>query len=137
MRKIKGLECILLVDDDAIANLIHKRTIESAGIDLHVEVAQNGQEALDYLLGKKEGQFIKPGIIFLDINMPGMNGWEFMEQYNRLAEEFKVKAVVVLLTTSTHSGDREDADKNPGVQNFMNKTLSVPKLEELIESHFG
>ena len=137
MSKLNGLKCILLVDDDEITNMIHKRIIESTDPDLHVQTVSAGQEALDYLLGRHKDPFIKPGIIFLDINMPGMNGWEFLERYHELSDEYKVKAVVVMLTTSVDPEDRVKAAENPDIKKFVNKTLTRENLEEIIEHHFG
>ena len=73
----KKLECILLIDDDDEDNFYHKIVIERMNITKRIEVAYNGLEALEFL--QKESQII-PELIFLDINMPKMNGWEFLEK---------------------------------------------------------
>ena len=80
------LNCILLVDDDEPTNFLNQMVIEELDIAEQIRVAQNGQEALTYL--KKTGigdeNFPLPDLILLDINMPAMNGWEFLERYRKL-----------------------------------------------------
>lgn len=75
----KKLNCILLVDDDEPTNFLHRIIIRKAGLDVNVQSTFSGEEALDYLTCKGEfsdamPNYPKPGIILLDINMPGING---------------------------------------------------------------
>ena len=88
----KKLNCILLVDDDPDDNFYHQIIINEMNIVNHIDIAINGIEAITYL--KKENQ-IPPEIIFLDINMPKMNGWEFLEQYKHLGIAQKDRKSVV------------------------------------------
>ena len=134
------LKCILLIDDDAATNFIHKHVIESTGVKAHIQVCEGGQEALDYL--NCEGDFSnekaypQPGIIFLDINMPGMNGWEFLDIYEEMPEDRKAEIVVAMLTTSLNPDDRKKADQEKDVQKFLSKPLQKEYLEELIGKNF-
>ncbi len=93
MKKLKGLNCILLVDDDDVSNYLNKLLIEKSGIDVDVEVALNGLTALEYLTstGQFNGNavFPRPELILLDINMPRMNGWEFLDEYEKLDDDKK------------------------------------------------
>jgi len=104
MKKHKHLDWILLVDDDDSNNFLHKIIVKQSGINVTTKVAYNGLEALDFL--NSTGKFSmeekpnKPGIIFLDINMPRMNGWEFLEAFKKLPENQKSNIVMMLLTTS-------------------------------------
>lgn len=136
-QKIHGLDCILLVDDDEITNLIHRRIIEKSGLEVAVKVVQDAQSALDYLIDINDPDYIKPGIIFLDINMPGMSGWEFLEKYNQLPEHCKVRAVIVMLTTSVDPDDIRRAETTRGVHSYLNKTLTAEKLDGVINAHFN
>lgn len=138
--RIKDLHCILLIDDDAPTNYIHRKVIEKAKLDTHVQTTTSGQEALDYLTCQgqfsNEEKFPQPGIVFLDINMPGMNGWEFLEDYKQLSDAQKAKVVVVMLTTSINPADRERAEKDGDVTEFMSKPLTVDALKKLVDKYF-
>jgi CheY-like chemotaxis protein len=139
MRKIDRLDCVLLVDDDFATNYFHKLVIEKAGIDTHVQVVENGRDALDYITcsGKfKESATPLPGIIFLDINMPRMNGWEFLEEYRKLPQELKAKIVMAMVTTSLNPADEKKAHNNKDLIDFISKPLTLEKFEEIVSAHF-
>ncbi|GAA5043856.1 response regulator [Marivirga lumbricoides] len=134
------LRCILLIDDDLATNFLHQDVIKSTGVKAHIQVCHDGQEALDYL--NCEGEFSnepffpQPGIIFLDINMPGMNGWEFLEVYEKMPSDRKAEIVVAMLTTSLNLDDHDKAEKTEGVKKYLSKPLKKEYLEELIEKNF-
>ncbi|UYQ93332.1 response regulator [Chitinophaga horti] len=140
MKKIDGLDCILLVDDDHATNFINSMIIKRAQLDVHVQVVTNGQEALDYLTGTGDfannTNYILPGIVFLDINMPAMNGWEFLDEYHKLPEEKKAGIVIAMLTTSLNPDDERKANGIDDIRGFLNKPLTVEKLLEVIERFF-
>ncbi|MCY7329585.1 MAG: response regulator [Saprospiraceae bacterium] len=129
----KKLNCILLVDDDAEDNYFHQIIINEMNITERIEVALNGVEALNFL--KKENQ-IHPDIIFLDINMPKMNGWEFMEAYKELRADQKAKVVVVMLTTSENPEDKKRAGQFPDIIGFNSKPLTEEILNRILEHNF-
>jgi len=129
----KKLNCILLVDDDAEDNYFHQIVINEMNITERIEVALNGVEALNFL--KKENQ-TNPDIIFLDINMPKMNGWEFLEAYKELKADQKAKVLVVMLTTSINPSDKERAEQFPGIVGFNSKPLTEEMISEILERHF-
>ena len=139
MRRIKDLECIMLVDDDDATNFVNKMTINSLGIQTHVQVAWNGRDALDYLT--RTGQYAgtespRPGIIFLDINMPKMNGWEFLEEYKKLPEDIRARIVIAMLTTSLNLDDAKRATQHEELKGYISKPLTVKGLEDIIYSYF-
>ena len=132
----KKINCILLIDDDKSTNFLHKIIIEETGVSEKVEAVQSGQEALDYLERKKEGVYPKPDLIFLDINMPGMNGWEFLEEYEKLDDNIKGEIMIMMLTTSINPDDEEKAKKTKFINGFLNKPLTTEALEKIIDDHF-
>ena len=141
MRNVESLDCILLIDDDRPTNFIHKKTIMSMGLDTHIQVCESGQDALDYLncegTFSEEKSFPQPGVVFLDINMPGMNGWDFLEHYHHLPENRKAKIIVAMLTTSSNPDDKERVDKDSAVKTIYSKPLKHEYLEEIIETYFS
>ena len=137
---MKKINCILLVDDDESDNYFHKMVIQDAGVCNQIKVATDGRNALDYI--KKSGkanhsqELPKPNIIFLDINMPGMNGFEFLEEYQKLDENLKSEIVIVMLSTSVNPDDYKKAMGFEEVREFHNKPLTVELLQETEEKYF-
>lgn len=133
----KKLENILLVDDDDDCNYFHKRLLNDMKCAENVEVTTDGQEALDYLTTKvSDGKYPQPQIIFLDINMPVMDGWEFMEEYKKLNAYQKGEIVLIMLTTSLNPDDKARASKFEDIKDFQNKLLTRKRMEEIFEEHF-
>jgi CheY-like chemotaxis protein len=137
----KKLNCVLLVDDDESDNFFHNRILEKAGITDHIEIALNGKEALDFLTTKAkcekpESSYCQPELIFLDINMPVMDGWEFLEQYHKLPDIQKGKIIIVMLTTSHNISDTARAEKKFNIGWFKNKPLTMQMINEIMQYHF-
>lgn len=133
----KKLGSILLVDDDEATNYIHKRVIIDHGSCENIIVKTNGEEALNYLIDAENSDQPIPEIIFLDINMPRVDGWEFLEAYKKLPVAYKAKIVIVMLTTSLNKYDKERAESIELVSEFRNKLLSAEMLDEIIDSYFN
>ena len=139
MIKYEGLDCILLIDDDSPTNFLHQMILKRAGIDAIIQTHTSAIDALAYLtssgpyIGKK---MIQPGIIFLDINMPAMNGWEFLEEYAKLPPEQKARITVIMLTTSLNPSDKERAAHCEDVVTFLHKPLILDKIRDLIGKYF-
>ena len=127
------LNCILLVDDNDADNFFHKLVISELHVVDNIQVAETGLEAINYL--KKENAII-PQLIFLDINMPRMNGWEFLEEYKDLAPAQKAKIVIIMLTTSVNPEDKEHAEKIKEVNGFETKPLTTEKLNGILAQYF-
>ena len=129
----KKLNCILLVDDDPDDNFYHQIIINEMNIVNHIDIVINGIEAIAYL--KKENQ-IPPEIIFLDINMPKMNGWEFLEQYKHLNIAQKAKVLIVILTTSANPDHIKRAKEIQDVTGYETKPLTKELMMEILQQHF-
>lgn len=132
----KPLKLILLIDDDEATNYLHRIMIDDAECTEETYVTKNGKAALEYLRSSVEGQHPQPDLIFLDINMPIMDGWDFLEEYQKLDEAQKGKIVLIMLTTSVNPDDYEKAKNYPDVAGFKNKPLTVELLHEIVENHF-
>lgn len=117
-------DVIFLVDDDPINNLINRRILDKIGIGEFIEEFVSAQEALEKIkqLPKKDSL-----LIFLDINMPVLNGWEFLEKYSALFPERKDR--IVILSSSIDYQDRQKAFEYPIVSGFLEKPLSLEKIK--------
>ena len=114
---MKKFKSILLVDDDAISNKIGEKLIQRLNIAETVNSVANGEEAIAYLKLSKE----LPEIIFLDLNMPIMDGYQFLEAFERSSFN-KSKTDIVILTSSTASRDLEKIQEYP-VRYYVSKPL--------------
>lgn len=133
----RKLNCILLIDDNEADNFIHTLIIEEANCAEKVVSVQSGMEALDYLKSKKDGEYPHPDLIFLDINMPVMNGWEFLEEYEKLSKLQQGRVILMMLTTSLNPDDKEKARQKNIINGFKNKPLSIEMLEEVLTKYFA
>lgn len=118
---------IYLIDDDEIQNLINTRVISIVSDAIEVKAFTSAEIALAELKEKKEGL---PEMIFLDINMPKMNGWGFLDAYQN--EENKVK--VYMLSSSINNKDIQKSETYDIVNGFICKPLVVEKLAEILKS---
>ncbi len=136
---MKKINCILLVDDNKADNMFHKIIIEEAGVCEHVKVSVNGEEALSYLKSSAEqpqpGSTPKPNIIYLDINMPRMDGFEFLMEYKRLPENIRSKVMIIVLTNSLNPDDKKLMDAVQEVSEFQNKPLTVERVKKTVEKY--
>ena len=137
----RKLDCVLLIDDDEPTNFLNKMIIEETGYVKEVKVTQSAREALDYLSGKQQtaegGQLPMPELILLDINMPAMDGWEFLEKYDKLSPEQKASIIVVMLTTSFNPEDESKARKISYISSYRNKPLTQETIMGILKEHFG
>lgn len=132
----KKLNCILLIDDREDCNYMHKMVIEDMACAETIKIANNGKEAIEYLKTIKNGSLPKPELIFLDLNMPVMDGWEFLEEYDKLSDEQKAGEVLIMLTTSLNPKDLERASENKYVKDYMTKFLDEESLLAIIEKYY-
>lgn len=129
MQKFKS---VLLVDDDNATNFLHDFYLKDWGYAENIYTALNGQEALDFLKTNEEFRNNKPSLILLDVNMPVMNGFEFLEEYKTLDPSMKASIVVVMLTSSLHVKDQKKAENQEDLKSFINKPLSKEAMETLM-----
>lgn len=131
----------MLIDDDEPTNFISEMVIEEANCTSHLEIVDSGVKALNYLqkagdCQNKKGSIIQPDLVFLDINMPRMNGWEFLDEYKKLNNSCQLKPVIIMFTTSLSPDDRQRAEGIPEVAGFENKLLTEEMIHRVIKTYF-
>jgi len=127
---------ILLIDDDKIFNFLSEKTIMSLGLANEIHFASNGQQALELLELTRSGEIQKPDIIFLDLNMPVMNGYEFFEAFLAMDLPDKHLITIVILTSSADPNDLKKA-KSLGIKYYFNKPLSQDEIKKMIVQEFA
>ena len=130
----RKLDCILLIDDDHEDCFFHKLVINKMDITKCIQVAENGLDALKFL---KDEEQVVPELIFLDINMPKMNGWEFLEEYKHIDPKRKARITILMLTTSANPADIKRAAEMEDVTGYKTKPLSVDMLNEILQNYFS
>ena len=128
------LKQILCIDDDPITLMLSKKVIAKAGFSELIITAQNGEEALSYfntLKYSKDQSVENPQLIFLDLNMPVMGGWEFLDHFITADyDEFNTINVVVLSST-INPEDLAKAKKYSIIIDFLSKPITLQMLEYL------
>ncbi|MFN3951215.1 MAG: response regulator [Thermaurantimonas sp.] len=120
---------IMLVDDDPVFNFITRKCIESAQIEHILEEYLDGSDAIEALYDKKSPDQL-PDHILLDINMPKMNGWQFLEALRNLNIEKEISVTIV--TSSIDGEDRRKAYTYPEINEFLIKPISKSDLKEIL-----
>lgn len=119
---------VLLVDDDALTNMLNKKIIQVAIKDMPIEIFTSAEDALKFLQAhEQEGEDF---LIILDINFPEMNGWEFLNKY----ADYKHKSKVVMLSSSIDNEDRDRARSYEFVIDYITKPLSIEFVEGILKA---
>ena len=126
---------VMLIDDNEIDNLINQKMIEAASIAEHIYTHTGARSAIEFLRNleklDKETKNVMPEVIFLDIDMPLMDGFQFLDEFDKLAETTKNKCKVVMLTSSINPQDVNKSKRYSYVKKYINKPLSQDNLANL------
>jgi CheY-like chemotaxis protein len=123
---------LLVIDDDDINIFIIKKIVEKTGYDINMVSKTNGQLAIDHLTNILENGETFPQLILIDINMPVLNGWEFLDAYDELNVSQRVD--LYMLSSSVYENDIEKAKTYSKVKGFISKPLSINRLIELFDN---
>lgn len=127
-----NLDIVLLIDDSEIDNMVNKRVIQKAGLSSDITVRSSAESAIEYLneISVSEPGRI-PGVIFLDIRMPDIDGFGFLELFDDLPENIHAKTKIVMLSSSIDAQDYKTAMENRFVKQFLNKPLHKESISNL------
>lgn len=125
------MNLIMLVDEDDIDLMISERLVKKADFAAEFISFTSSLDSLEYLKENADNPEAIPELIFLDINMPEMDGFGFLEEYKNYPTQVQEKCKVVMLSSSIHPDDVEKAQTYPQCIKYMNKPLSKGYLEQL------
>ncbi len=125
------IELVMLVDDNDTDNFISKRIIEITKFAKRVIVKNSGKSALDYLKEHEDNEEELPNLIFLDINMPIVDGFVFLYEFEKFNSLIKDKCKVIILSSSDNKRDIDKIVNNNHVIKFITKPLTEASLEEV------
>ncbi len=132
------LDSIFLVDDDATQNFVNERLLRKLAVADELFIAQNGKIAIDLIhkhcLELEEKKQL-PKLIFLDLNMPVLDGFGFLKAFEELDCPGKENVIIAVLTTSSNIKDVE-AVRKAGIQDFFSKPLTQQVVTQLVDKYF-
>ncbi|MDB5190471.1 MAG: Response regulator rcp1 [Segetibacter sp.] len=123
---------IFLVDDDYLYQLIARKIIELLDMNCKIRVFSNGQEAINQLKYNIERCIDLPDVIFLDINMPVMNGWEFLKEYESISDICPKEIPVYMVTSSENEADKIRSKRSLAVKDYILKPLDQQRFVKII-----
>ncbi|MFL5729322.1 MAG: response regulator [Cytophagaceae bacterium] len=132
---MKNYNCVLLVDDDPIANFINHTILTKLSLTEKIAISRDGREALKFLREYEDQYNCIPELILVDIKMPIMNGFEFLEEFEKAFEELKEKTRVIILSNIFTPQDVQVL-KEIGHSDFLNKPLQRDLLVDILEENF-
>ncbi|MBJ6118955.1 response regulator [Pontibacter sp. BT310] len=134
------LDLVLLIDDDDTTNFLNKRLLEEMQVAKEILVFNNGKGAIEYLSEAcSEGEASDkrcPDLIFLDIKMPVMDGFSFLDEYQRRNLDSKDHVIIMMLTSSASFYDLERLKNYSRVKKHYSKTLTKHDVQEVLQQFF-
>jgi len=131
---IPKLNSVLLIDDDDVVNTLNTIILRHTEVAENIKAVRSGEHGIQVLSEYlSEGKW--PAIIFVDINMPGIDGWEFLKMFDERFSAVRHKCIICLLSSSLDSRDRERASKTGLVDFYISKPLTFETVHEVVKKY--
>lgn len=127
-------EHICIIDDDMIYINLVSKIIELKKIAKNILVFKNGKEAIDYFINSihiEDNEVVIPRVILLDLNMPVMDGWEFLEEFAKIKSKINKKIDLYVVSSSINQQDIKRAKSNDVVLDYLTKPLQMDDFEKI------
>ena len=135
--KIEQLN-VMLIDDDRATNFLNQIILKESGVIKLPEIFINGNDSLSALSQRMVQNETLPDLILLDLNMPGMDGWEFLTLYHKQIVNYNGRQpIIIILSTSQNPSDLKKAAESPHVSHYLEKPLIPEKINDCIQKYFS
>jgi len=129
---MRHIEIMALVDDDDTFVYITKKIIEKSNVVKEVKVFSNGLDAIDYLKSNLNSSYMLPEVIFLDLSMPIMDGWQFLDEFVTIESDHTKKITIYICSSSISPHDISRAKNISAVTDFIIKPVTKDKFADII-----
>lgn len=123
---------ICLIDDDKIYQFTAKKILESTGLSQNILPFYNGEEAIHFIMAQIQSPELLPDIIFLDINMPVMDGWQFLDAFKKITAQLPKNIIVYMVSSSVDDYDIRKSKEYVEVLDYVIKPINRERFEQLI-----
>ncbi|TVZ15864.1 response regulator [Maribacter sp. MAR_2009_72] len=131
---MKNVQICCIIDDDPIFIYGTKRIMKEVDFAEDILVYNNGQEAVEGLMEISQAEGLMPEVIFLDLNMPIMNGWEFLDEYKNLPNNNTEKTIIYIISSSVDPRDLERVKNYEQVNNYILKPITPDDLSTILKA---
>lgn len=126
---------VFVVDDDKIFHFIIKKLLVSNNINVEPEFFENGLQAIEGIKNKLDKQEAPPDLILLDINMPILDGWQFVEEFKLIKERIKKEIIIYIISSSDNTVDRNRAkDFKDEITDYYLKPITIDGLKSIFHT---
>ena len=127
---------ILLIDDEEISIYLNRMIVKNTGVFEQIDTYSSGADALDLLRNLEKDSIPAPEMILLDMHMPEMNGFQFLDKYGELSDAFRKRTKIIMLTASIKPEEVQRAMAHKALADLCNKPLSKDKMKMLLDKFF-
>lgn len=129
MNKIKNVS---IVDDDELFQFVMRQHLERLGMVENIHKFSDGEQALNYIRSNLQHPELLPELILLDVNMPYMDGWQFMREYVKLELPAGINIKIYVLSSSTHESDLQKAKEFPSLAGYLVKPIGKQLIQQIL-----